>query len=134
MHQIIIKNLEKPKDKDVFTDISWVCDSFGLAKGRDVNLVSIQILKDVLQRLSRQTSVTAEIIANDLDLNQAMINHHLRKIIETGIIYRHKKSIFIRGGSMKSAVDEVRKDVNRILDEIEVIAKEIDDSLGFRNR
>ena len=42
--------------------------------------------------------------------------------------------MYLRGGSLKAAVTEMRKDSERILDELENIAEEIDSIKGIRNR
>lgn len=45
-----------------------------------------------------------------------------------------KRLIYLRGGSLKAAVREMRKDSERILDELENIAEEIDLMMGLKNR
>jgi predicted transcriptional regulator len=62
------------------------------------------------------------------------VNHHLRNLINTGLIYREKRMLYLRGGSLKAAVQEMRKDSERMFDELEAIAGEIDQEMGIRNR
>lgn len=134
MEQIIIKKIQKPHQKIIKKDIDWVCDSFGFSVGRDTNYISKKIIHNLLDRLSKNALVSSDIIADDLKTTNSIINHHLRSLINTGIIYREKKGIYLRGGNLKSSIEEMRKDTNRLFDNILEIAQEIDDALGFKNR
>jgi predicted transcriptional regulator len=62
------------------------------------------------------------------------VNHHLRNLNDSGLVYRKKRLIYLRGGSLKAAVKEMRKDSERIFDELEYMAEEIDSRIGIKNR
>lgn len=132
--QIILINIEKPVEKDIEKDIHWFCDSFGLSSGRDVEDISKKIVMTLLSNLSRHEGVTSEMLANSLDISLSRVNHHLRNLIGSGLVYRRKKMLYLRGGSLRAAVCEMRKDSERIFDELEKIAEEIDDEVGLRSR
>lgn len=67
-------------------------------------------------------------------LETQKVNYHPRTLIESGFLCREKRLILIRQGSVKAAVEEMRKDANRILDSLSSIAEEIDKNLGLKNR
>jgi len=134
MTQVILKQYNRPKEEDVKKDVEWFCDSFGLKSGRDTRDTVNRIVFDILEQASENKRIFSETIAEDLELSQNLINHHLRNLINSGIILRERKQITIRGGSLTEAVKEIRKDALRILDTIEVIAMEIDENLGLKNR
>ncbi|HHI04033.1 MAG TPA: ArsR family transcriptional regulator [Candidatus Woesearchaeota archaeon] len=134
MAQVILKQYNKPTKDNVEKDIEWVCDSFGLSSGRDTSFTSNKIVADILEQAAEQKRIFSETIADNLELSQNLINHHLRNLINSGLIIRERKQIFIRGGSLKEAVREIRKDAMRILDSIELMAEEIDEELGIKNR
>jgi predicted transcriptional regulator len=71
-----------------------------------------------------------ERISRDLDISSSRINHHIRNLVDAGIVYRHKRLIYLRGNSLQSMVQELRKDALRVLDDIEAAAAEIDRSFG----
>ena len=131
---ITLKTIEKPKEKDTIQDIDWMCDSFGLVTGRDTENTSARIFSDLLSKLSHGITVSSDLLADDLRISHARVNHHLRNLAGTGIVYREHRFIFLRGGTLKSAVEELRKDAIRIFDELECIAEEIDNSIGLKNR
>ncbi|MFW6220381.1 MAG: ArsR family transcriptional regulator [Nanoarchaeota archaeon] len=134
MQQIILKKINKPKEKKINNDIEWFCESFGFCSGRDIDKMSTQIINELINRYTKEYKISSELIAKKLNAPSPRINHHVRNLIDSGFLYREKRFLHIRGGTMKSAVEEIRKDANRIFDEIEKIAVEIDESVGLKNR
>lgn len=132
--QIILRNLQRPKKIDVTGDIEWLGNSFGFSAGRDTQKVTSQILQNVLQEVALEGSTSTENIAEDLDLSIQRVNYHLKTLMDAGFLFREKRLIFVRQGSVKSAVEEMRQDANRIFDNLSLMAEEIDSKLGFRNR
>ena len=132
--QIIIKELRRPSKVNLGEDMLWLSDSFGFSAGRDVENSAEQILRAVLQQAVATGSSSTEEISDELDFSIQKVNYHLRTLIDGGILYREKRRIYVRQGSVKAAVEEIRKDANRIFDQISEIAEEIDASLGFKNR
>lgn len=134
VQQIILRNLEKPRIKSLEEDLLWFCDSFGFSSGRDTESTANRIIFSLLERLSDDSESSSEALAEALDMKISRINHHLRNLNESGLLYRKKRLIYLRGGSLKAAVREMRKDSERILDELESIAEEIDLMMGIKNR
>ena len=134
VQQIILKYLEKPHVKSLEDDILWLCDSFGFSSGRDTENTATRIVFTLLDRLSNEQITSSESLAEDLEIKISRVNHHLRNLNDSGLLYRKKRLVYLRGGSLKAAVKEMRKDSDRIFDELESIAEEIDLSIGIKNR
>lgn len=132
--QIILKEIQKPKEANLYKDIEWLGDSFGFLKGRDTEKIISKILQALLIEVAREGKTTSERLSQDLEIDTQRVNYHLRTLLEAGFIYREKRAIVLRHGSVKSAVEEIRKDANRILDNLSIIAEEIDKNLGLKNR
>jgi len=132
--QIILRNLQRPKNVNLKKDIEWLGNSFGFNTGRDTEKVMSQILQNVLQEVASQGFTSTENIAKNLELSIQRVNYHLRTLIDTGFLFREKRQIFVRENSVKSAVEEIRRDANRLLDNLSKIGEEIDGTLGFKNR
>ena len=132
--QIILKNLQRPKEINIGDDIEWLGNSFGFSAGRDTEGVTAQILQNVLEEVAGQGSTSTENISDELDLSVQKVNYHLRTLVDSGFLCRERRLIFVRQGSVKSAVEEMRRDANRIFDNLSRIAEEIDSALGFKNR
>ena len=134
VQQIILRNLEKPQIKSLEEDLLWFCDSFGFSSGRDTENTANKIILSLLEKLSNDELSSSEFLAEDLDMKISRINHHLRNLNDSGLLYRKKRLIYLRGGSLKAAVKEMRKDSERMFDELENIAEEIDSVMGLKNR
>ena|SRR3989344_8411306 len=131
--QIMLKQVNKPFRNDLHTDIEWVCESFGLCSGRDLDRISTQIVQGVLTH-HYDSVLSSQMLAEELDIALGRVHHHLRHLMETGLLYREKRQIVLRGGSLKMAVRELRQDAERIFSEIEYIAEKIDKELGVKGR
>jgi predicted transcriptional regulator len=134
VQEIILRNIEKPQIKSLEEDLLWFCDSFGFSAGRDTENTATRIIFSLLDKLSNDETVSSEDLAGDLEIKISRVNHHLRNLNDSGLLYRKKRLIYLRGGSLKAAVREMRKDSERILDELESIAEEIDPIMGLKNR
>jgi predicted transcriptional regulator len=134
IHEIILKNIEKPRIKSLEEDLLWFCNSFGFSSGRDIENTATRIIFTLLDKLSNEESISSEDLAGDLDIKVSRVNHHLRNLNDSGLLYRKKRLIYLRGGSLKAAVREMRKDSERIFNELEKAAEEIDSIIGIKNR
>jgi predicted transcriptional regulator len=134
VQEIILRNIEKPRIKSLEEDLLWFCDSFGFSSGRDTENTATKIIFSLLDKLSNDEGISSEDLAGDLDIKVSRVNHHLRNLNDSGLLYRKKRLIHLRGGSLKAAVREMRKDSDRIFDELENAAEEIDSIIGIKNR
>ncbi len=134
VQQIILRHLEKPHIKSMEEDLLWLCKSFGFSSGRDTENTSTRIIFSLLDKLSNDEITSSEALAEDLEIKISRVNHHLRNLNDSGLLYRKKRLVYLRGGSLKAAVKEMRKDSERIFDELESIAEEIDSRIGIKNR
>jgi predicted transcriptional regulator len=134
VQEIILRNIEKPHIKSLDEDLIWFCDSFGFSSGRDIEKTATKIIFSLVDKLSNDELTSSEDLAGDLNITISRVNHHIRNLNDSGLLYRKKRFLYLRGGSLKAAVKEMRKDSERIFDELENIAEEIDSIKGIRNR
>ncbi|HWQ68245.1 MAG TPA: winged helix-turn-helix transcriptional regulator [Methanospirillum sp.] len=133
MHQrIILQHLPKPPRSDLTTDAYWLCDTLGLSSGRDTEDLSIRIVLRLLQETTSHGGIQSEALAQILGISSGRVNHHLRNLSRSGFVYRERKQIYLRGQSLAESVKELRKDADRIFDELEKVATEIDEIVGLR--
>lgn len=133
-HEISIRSLDAPRSENIRDEIRWVFDSLGLISGRDTADTSFQIFYEFLKGLSPEdcVSVSSQEIADKLNIETSKVNHHIRTLTSCGILFREKKKIRLRGGSLSAAIEEMRKDADRIFDDLIEISEEIDKALKFR--
>lgn len=132
MHQrLVLQYLPKPGRRDLKEEAYWLCDTLGLSSGRDLEDLSIRIVLSLLEESSRREGIASEQLADLLGITTGRVNHHIRNLSRSGVIYRNRRLIHLRGRSMRESVRELRKDADRIFDELEKVATEIDSMMGL---
>ena len=132
MHQrLILQRLPRPTGRDLTDEIFWLSDTLGLSSGRDVDNLSTQIILKILERSSQNSGISTEQLGELLDISSGRVNHHLRNLSRTGIVYRERRLIHLRERSLKDTIREIRRDANHIFDELEKVADEIDQISGL---
>jgi predicted transcriptional regulator len=126
--------LKKPNKIDLMKDIEWLGNSFKFTQGRDTKNISTKILQCLLHEISKKGNASTEKISIKLKMPIQKVNYHLRTFISSGFIYREKKFLYIQQGSIKNAIEEMRKDANRLFDTLLEVGSDIDHKLGFKNR
>lgn len=129
--RIIICDIDKPRITSHNEELRWICESLGLITGRDVENISFKIMCKLLEKFRNQSIVGTEIIASALKVEAPRVNHHIRNLIESGIIFREKRKIALRGRSLTAAIEEMRKDSERMFNELIGVSKKIDISFGL---
>lgn len=132
--RIILNNLDKPKTKNLGNDARWICESLGFSSGRDIENTSTKVIISLLRNLSQDGKTSSEAIADDLGIKVSRVNYHIRNLVNSGLVYRERRLLYLRGGSLKTAIKEMRKDADRMFEELEIVAEEIDDKMGIKNR
>ncbi|GIU69578.1 MAG: hypothetical protein KatS3mg002_0814 [Candidatus Woesearchaeota archaeon] len=134
VQQIILRDLKKPQKVHLYDDIEWLGESFGFCEGRDIDGTMKKIIHTILDEISKKGSTSTEEISKNLNIEVQRVNYHLRTLINSGFVRREKRTIILRQESVKATIDEIRKDANRIFDNLADIAEEIDRNLGLKNR
>ena len=124
--RIIIQDIDLPKKRHVKNDVHWICNSLGLISGRDIENTCFKIMREMLGFFSEESLVSTETISKSLKIECPRINHHIRGLMESGIIYREKRKIALRGGSLSSAIEEMKRESNQMFDRLLEISKKID--------
>ncbi|WP_265582087.1 ArsR family transcriptional regulator [Methanofollis aquaemaris] len=130
--RISLNTIERPPGSGVDEHLAWFCQSLGLTNGRDLENVAQQVVLQVIGEIAAERGVASETLAGHLEITPGRVNHHVRNLTLAGLLYRKKKLIYLRGGSMTAAVEEMRKDANRIFDDLLEVAGELDEAMGIR--
>jgi len=131
---IVLRSGDRPIPSSGEERVIWFCQCLGIGEGRDIDRVASRIIIALLSSRASGEGIPVEEIAHELDVSPSRVNHHIRKLVQAGIVFRQKRRIYIRGRSLKTLVQEIRKDALRILDDLEVAAGEIDQEYGIPHR
>jgi predicted transcriptional regulator len=127
--KITVQKVNRSSNKSIKEEIEWICDSLSLSNGRDTEGVSLKIMQELLNLFSKNELISTEEISKNLGIKPYVINHHIRKLMESGIIIRKKRKIALRGGSLSGAIEEMKEDsdaiFNKLLNISKIVEKEI---------
>ena len=125
--RIIIRDINIPKNEKPSNEIKWICDSLGFTSGRDIEDTSFKIMNQLLEQFKKHDIVATEEIARSLRIEAPTVNHHIRNLMETGFLFREKRKIALRGGSLSAAIEEMRRDSDKMFEKIMEVAKKIEE-------
>lgn len=125
-HKIIIQDIDKPRSNRVKDDVRWICNSLGLSSGRDLDDISFKVMFNLLDMFSGDSLISTEEISRLTKIEPHTVNHHVRGLMGTGIIFREKRKIALRGGSLTSAIEEIKRDSEVMFSRLLEVSKKID--------
>jgi predicted transcriptional regulator len=131
VRRIVIKEVIRPRVHKTDNEVKWLCDSLGIISGRDVEDSSFRIINELLNQSREQDLIATESVARALRMDSPRINHHLRNLVDTGLLVREKRKVVLRGGSLSSAIQEMKQDSDRMFDKLLEVSKEVDKKMGF---
>lgn len=132
--RIIIRRINPPQEKELDRDIGYLVESMGLQNGRDLDGMSFKILRELLKQTVKCGHVRAGELAIKLNVPVGRINHHLRQLIESGLVVRERARLCLRGGTMRRTIEEMKADVDRYFEDLLKVSEDIDKAVGFQNR
>ena len=122
--------LPLPKGRDVNYELQWLGTSLGLFGERDKDRscfrVFITLVKD-----GRRRPLTSDQIAEQLELSRGTVVHHINNLMEAGIVTHERGGYALRMERLQALVDELQRDVDKVLHNLRKISKDIDDWMGL---
>jgi len=133
--QITIKKIRSPPPGSLKDDIDYLCKSLGYFSKRDKQDTAGKIFQLLVNETCKlEKSLTSDEIADKLNLTRGAIVHHLNSFISAGIVIREHKKYRLRSASLQKSMEEIRTDIDRIMEQMIKIAIEIDEKLGHYYR
>jgi len=120
----IIKN-RLPK-KTVNEELQWLGDSLGLFNLRDKDKSCFRIFLELIKAAKLGKPLTSDQIAEKLHLSRGTVIHHINKMIESGMIIHQDNIYMTRVDTLTQLVQELRKDLDRAINDMREIAEDID--------
>lgn len=129
-----VKKFRLPTQKQVDTDIEWVCNSLGFITKRDQDKTAYKILKTLIKSAKRKKGMTSEELSQKVDPTIGSVIYHLKKLMRAGLVVKFGSTYELRMESLLSTIEEIKKEVNLTLADIQQVAKDIDDRVGLEHR
>lgn len=133
MRLTVIK-LRKPAEKDVNKDLQWFSESLGLFGDRDKEKSCFRVFLELIKASRRKKALSSDELALRANLTRATVIHHLHKLIESGLVVHNENMYLLRVENLENLVTELRKDIMRTFEDLQDIAKDLDEELGLIKR
>ncbi|MEM2916503.1 MAG: hypothetical protein QXT19_04060 [Candidatus Woesearchaeota archaeon] len=124
--QITIVTLRKPLSKSLNEELKWLGNSLGLFSERDKDSSMFRTFIELVKSAKRQTPISSEEISVNLGLTRGAVIHHLNKLTSAGVAVHKGRKYLLRDNNLTRLVEEIKKDINRSLEDIMAVTREID--------
>ena len=124
--KITIISSKKPITTNVNDEIRWLGGSLGLFNLRDKDSSCFRIFIELLKYAKKNEGLSSDEIAFKSNLSRGTVVHHLNKLIESGLVITEKNKYYLRENNLNILIEELKKDINRTMDDLKKIAENID--------
>jgi biotin operon repressor len=130
----VLIDVRMPTTKDLDEDVEWIARCFGFLETRDVNRTAARIFSALIYAASEDKGFTSDGLAERVGVTRGAVVHHINKMMRSGLVIFHGGQYKLREKSLRGTLNEVERDLRRVLEKIEVVASSIDESLSLPHR
>ncbi len=105
----------------------WLLESLGVPSRLAPEYV--RILKELLEATKREEGLSSRELKGEMKRTTAV--YHINRLVSMGLVRRRGRRYVLRCGNLERTIVEIKKDVDRIFDELLLVAREIDAMLGL---
>ena len=132
IQQLTVRYLEKPFEKTVDSEINWVCESFGFYEKIDKKKTSAAIFKIIIMKAKDEEGVTTKELGEHLGISRVSALNHVKKLMTAGLVEQDGMEYHLRSGNLQRTLREMRRDIIRIFNDIDLAARDIDAGVGLK--
>jgi predicted transcriptional regulator len=130
IHQrITIIQTRKPVNPTVNEELQWLGTSLGLFGERDKDKSAFRVFLELLKAAKRGHPLSSDELAESLGLTRATAVHHLNNLMDAGLVVHDGKRYWLRDPRLERLLEELRRDLERNIDDLKRAAREIDETL-----
>jgi len=130
----VLLDVRLPPSVDFDEDVEWICRCFGFLESRDKEKTAAKIFKTMLKVTKEGKGLSSDELAEKIGLTRGTMVHHLNKLIQSGLAIHREGRYELRGTSLQRTVQEIKRDISRIFENVEHAAQSIDEKLGLTYR
>ncbi len=132
--RLTIIRLRKPAEKDINSDLQWLSESLGLFNERDKEKSCFRVFLALIKARRSRKALSSDELALRSNLTRATVIHHLHKLQESGLIVTIENKYVLRVDNLEDLISELKKDLIRTFEDLQTIAKDLDEELGLIKR
>jgi DNA-binding transcriptional ArsR family regulator len=130
--KITINHTKPVQSHNLNEELMWFASSLGLFSSRDKDKSCYRIFIEIIKSTKQHKGLSSDELASRLGLTRGTVVHHLKKLLETGIIVSERNKYMLRMDSLSDVIDELEKDAKRIFSDIRQEAEKLDIRLGLK--
>ncbi len=130
MQRITIVKRRRNIGQNVNEELQWLGNSLGLFNLRDKDSSCFRIFITFIKKVKKDKPISSDEVAEQLRLSRGTVVHHLIKLMDAGLIVREKEGYLLREDNLRKVIEEMKRDVVKVFQELEEVAKDIDERLG----
>jgi predicted transcriptional regulator len=127
--RITIIKSGQPRSQNINDELQWFGRSLGLFSLRDKDKSSFRVFIELLKSAKQQKAVSSDELAYKLNLTRGTVVHHLRKLMDAGIVISDKNKYQLRVDNLISLVEEIERDFKQASEDLKRVARDIDDKM-----
>ncbi len=108
-----------------------LCKALRIVSSRDIDDTAARVFKTVLQSARESDEFGSTNLSREAGLNRITVIHHLKRLMDAGIIERGESKYKLKYSSLTDLVRDVRKNTLESLDKLEETARELDENMGI---
>jgi predicted transcriptional regulator len=121
----------RPNKKSLNEQLQWFGVSLGLFSLRDKDKSRFRIFIELLKAAKTDKALSSDELARQLGITRGTVVHHLKKLIQAGIVSEEKKRYKLRVHGLGELVTEIQRDIQRTCEDLKTVAKDIDSWLNL---
>jgi predicted transcriptional regulator len=127
--KITVIHTSRPPSSNINDQLQWFGGSLGLFNLRDKDKSCFRIFIELIKAAQKNSSISSDELAEHLSLTRGTVVHHLNKLMESGIVVHKANHYTLRTERLGHLVDEVERDLLRMLESLKKVAADIDTKL-----
>ena len=118
---------------DMNEELQYFGGCLGLFSLRDKDKSKFRIFITLLKALKNNDGLSSDELAEALNLTRATVIHHLKHLMDAGIVEEIRGKYRLRNDNLAELLDQIRTDVNKTIDELQEVANNIDSELSLNS-
>jgi predicted transcriptional regulator len=130
--RIRIIRTKKPAEHSVDGEIEWLCSSLGFCEQIDKDKTAAAIFRKLLESAHRGEPMRSDELADSIGKSRGAVVNHLNKLMGAGLVVRRGTRYELREQNLHNTLLEMRRDMERMFQDMDEIARYIDEEMGGR--
>lgn len=127
----IIKFNKEPIVSSLDQELQALGTSLGLFTLRDKDKSCYRIFITLIKKAKKNESITSDELAFALNLTRGTVIHHINHLLSAGIVVEKNNGYALRAENIQKLISEMKKDVDKMYDDLYLKAEKLDRELGF---